>query len=78
MSQITTYPQDRTGPDEPRISVADVAVNSILTHLTNGSGAPQPPQAAPIERPIISVIAKNTEISEGESWLSLTLLLTAL
>ena len=38
-----------------------------MTHLTNGSGAPQPPQAAPIEQPIISVIANSTEISEGEA-----------
>ena len=59
-------PTSQTDNNEPRISVADVAVSNILQLINDGGLAPQPSQAAPLEQPIISVMANNTKISEGE------------
>ena len=59
-------PTSQTDNNEPRISVADVAVSNILQLINDGGLAPQASQAAPLEQPIVSVMANNTEISEGE------------
>ena len=53
--------------DLPRISVAQSAVNSILTQLPNLLSPPQETQQAPVPViPTISVSAVNSNITEGE------------
>ena len=52
----------------PRISVADVAVNEILTRLPDLlAGIPGNQQAAVPTRPTISAVALTTNITEGEN-----------
>ena len=57
----------RTGEESPRISIAQTAVDSILGQLNLPSAEPlRAPESTSRDLPIISVLAMNQNISEGD------------